>query len=379
MERVTSKPRVSKNASSPTPSRPLLSSKSSKKEVFYCPICGDIIIDDGVSKEGQDSVFCEGICSTWLHRGCAGLSKKAFSLLKTSDQPFHCVSCRLNIYSADISKLHSVVNNLSKELSDIKSQVASLSTPVLRTDSAIPGNPETPVVNPSPPSSSAVNSSPPSSSVVPNSENHVNSYQQRDYDTRKFNVVVYGVHECKEGLHYNQRLMSDMNNISSLLSTNPKLNVPTSSIKDCHRLGKYVSTSDRPRPILVRLNSCPVVMSILANRSSFAPFTVKQDLTPQERTREKILLKERWNLCCSGVNKSSIKIKGNCLFVNGQLYGRVNRESKFVTSHEILSTNPAPSNPNPYLPHPETDTCTNESPPLQSNSASDNAADPNSI
>ena len=61
-----------------------------------------------------------------------------------------------------------------------------------------------------------------------------------------------------------------------------------------------------PRPILVRLNSCNVVMDILQKRSSFSPYVVKPDVPYSVRLRERILLWERWNLIQSGIEKSKI-------------------------------------------------------------------------
>lgn len=116
--------------------------------------------------------------------------------------------------------------------------------------------------------------------------------------------------ECKKGLHYKQRFVSDLTNITTLFQKSQSdLEIPSTAIKDCRRLGRY-SPDNRPRPILVHFNSCSVVMNILSNRSSFAPYIVKPDLAPKDRARDKALLKERWNLCQSGVLKSAIKIKG---------------------------------------------------------------------
>lgn len=134
--------------------------------------------------------------------------------------------------------------------------------------------------------------------------------------------------ECQDRLHFSKRIASDLNDVSNLLCK-PDSSVQASSIKDCVRLGKYSSSNACPRPILVKFNSYPAVMSVLANRPCYAPYIVKPDLSPLERANEKVLLKERWNLCQLGVEKSSIKIKGNSLFVNGQLFGKVSNNSKF--------------------------------------------------
>ena len=71
-------------------------------------------------------------------------------------------------------------------------------------------------------------------------------------------------------------------------------------------------------------------MDILVNRSSFSPYVIKPDMSPSVRSRERILLKERWNLCQSGVEKSLVKIKGNSLIVNGRAFGKVDYDSQFT-------------------------------------------------
>ena len=151
--------------------------------------------------------------------------------------------------------------------------------------------------------------------------------------------------QFKQGLHYKQRFASDLHNVSTLFSKSSS-KIPSSAIKDCRRLGKFNPDSVRPRPILVRFNTCAAVLDILANRSSFSPYIIKPDQSPQERTREKILLKERWNLCQSGVNKSSIKIKGNSLIVHDHLFGKVNKDSVFT----IVHTDPTPPSNNSTTP-----------------------------
>ena len=38
-------------------------------------------------KAGHDAIECNGICSAWPHRGCAGLSKVAFVAVSKSSNP----------------------------------------------------------------------------------------------------------------------------------------------------------------------------------------------------------------------------------------------------------------------------------------------------
>ena len=330
------KSRLSKKVSTPTTSRSTSSSKSAKKKSTHtCPVCDDEIIDDTDAQRGQDSVFCDGACSTWLHRGCAGVSKQLFINLEKSDKPFHCVSCRLNIHSSEIDILHKEVNRLSKELSELKSLVTS-SRSHSRNEVSKPSDACSPSISTEPVTKTT--------STSPSSAHH-KDISHRHHENRKFNILVFGIQECKQGLHYKQRFASDLHNVSTLFSKSSS-KIPSSAIKDCRRLGKFNPDSVRPRPILVRFNTCAAVLDILANRSSFSPYIIKPDQSPQERTREKILLKERWNLCQSGVNKSSIKIKGNSLIVHDHLFGKVNKDSVFT----IVRTDPTPPSNNSTTP-----------------------------
>ena len=55
------------------------------KSGYIYPICEDMVVD---GKTGQVSIYTDGICKTWLHRCCAGLSKDALGMISTSDSPF---------------------------------------------------------------------------------------------------------------------------------------------------------------------------------------------------------------------------------------------------------------------------------------------------
>ena len=85
-----------------------------------CPICDDIILETK-SKKGQDSIMCEGECKTWLHQGCAGLSKKRFLALRESSESFECVSCCLKAHTEQIHDLWNDIKLLKDELSKLQS------------------------------------------------------------------------------------------------------------------------------------------------------------------------------------------------------------------------------------------------------------------
>ena len=46
-------------------------------------------------------------------------------------------------------------------------------------------------------------------------------------------------------------------------------------------------------------------------------------MSPEEKSIESLLLKERWSLIQSGHHRKQIKLSGNQIFVNGQLHGKV--------------------------------------------------------
>ena len=76
------------------------------------------------------------------------------------------------------------------------------------------------------------------------------------------------------------------------------------------------------RPLLVTLSSTAdhSVRSILSNHnnSSVTSISIKPDLPTAERKANAILLKERWSLIGTGVDRKSIRICGYKLYVNGK-------------------------------------------------------------
>ena len=163
--------------------------------------------------------------------------------------------------------------------------------------------------------------------------------QTRFPNNRKLNVVVYGIPEQNSDIPGKQKWLSYLKEVTTLF-TELRLAISASSIRDCQRLGKFLTANKRPRPILVYFNSCKKAVDILSKRSSFSPYIVKPDLSPEERENKKLLLKERWKLMQTGVNKSDIKIKGNKLSVNGSVTG-LDKDSVFSLSN--VGTNSSPT------------------------------------
>ena len=50
---------------------------------------------------------------------------------------------------------------------------------------------------------------------------------------------------------------------------------------------------------------------------------LKPDLTPEERAKESLLLKERWSLIQKGVERKQIRMRNYSIFVNNQLHCKV--------------------------------------------------------
>ena len=68
----------------------------------------------------------------------------------------------------------------------------------------------------------------------------------------------------------------------------------------------------------------------LSNRSIVpTPYRIKPELSLKERKVDTILLKHRWSLIQSGVDRKDIKLSANRFYVKHALYGAV-KDSKFM-------------------------------------------------
>ena len=149
---------------------------------------------------------------------------------------------------------------------------------------------------------------------------------------RQLNVVVYGVPENTTG---NSRLSRQQNDLSKAIELIHSLDesIPVQSIRECYRLGKYLQPN-RPRPLLVRMSRKSEVKTILSNQSTLSrPYYIKPDMSPEELATERLLLKERWSLIQSGVEKKDIKINKDSLYIKHQLHATV-KDSQLVLLHE---------------------------------------------
>lgn len=80
------------------------------------------------------------------------------------------------------------------------------------------------------------------------------------------------------------------------------------------------------------------VLNILSKRGSFVQLvSLRQDLSPQRRIMESLLLKERRTLISGGADAQLIKISKAKLFVDGELHGHV-ADGTFVHVREATDS-----------------------------------------
>ncbi len=196
------------------------------KSLHLCSICEKFILDDNKGQKGQDSIFCEGACQAWLHRGCTGLSKKKFLALKVSNESFSCVSCDLDVHSKELFTLSNDVKSLKEEFATLSQKLVESVNPTASCLRSADGCASL---------SDSNDSCPP-----PNSDSNKKLSQSQQsssiYDhSRKKNFIFFGILESPQGSKFNDRMISDLHTISSACQSlkNP---IPSSSID---RLRKY--------------------------------------------------------------------------------------------------------------------------------------------
>jgi hypothetical protein len=283
-----------------------------------------LLLEQRIKRKGQDSIFCEGKCQSWVHRRCVGLSENSFKDLSNSTSPFLCPYCLIDAQNQKISSLVAEneslklsVSLLSSTLTDIQSKLAALqsshgqsvvqssSTPPCPNDSPLPtGDTNTLTVQSSQPKKS------PSSSTK---------------SDRRFNLLFFGIPELPVGTRYHERVQCDHDSIVSVFDSSG-IDLPSNSIRDCLRVGKFNRDHQRPRPLLVKFNSSRDVSVLLKQKHHLVSaegnsITVKPDLSKADRHLESILLKERRRLINEGVERKAIKIHGNKLLVNSRITG----------------------------------------------------------
>ena len=89
-----------------------------------------------------------------------------------------------------------------------------------------------------------------------------NDHHHTRNDAHKYNVLVYGLEECKEETPRPRRQCEDMDKVVGSLRGFDK-SLSSTSIKDHFRLEKYTKESKKPRPILVKFMRSDDVFRVL--------------------------------------------------------------------------------------------------------------------
>ena len=247
-------------------------SKSSKKKnekgTFVCPVCTENIAEATKTKQGQDAIFCEGSCKTWLHRKYAGLSRMAFANLD-KNVPYICPHCRLQIQENEIKSLKNTLDQLTKTVDELKAKLEPSNDPSQPADLISLGH-----------SASAGTTHDTTPTSKPS---------QLD---RKSNIVLCGIKECPKGTGKLDRFEQDLNSVADVLhSVDPDF--VKQSIQDCFRLGKFKENASRPRSVLIKFHCSLDAMSILSTKSSLPNgIILKPDMTQEERNTDSLLLQE---------------------------------------------------------------------------------------
>ena len=162
-----------------------------------------------------------------------------------------------------------------------------------------------------------------------------------DFKEQKYNVVIFGLAECPKGTPRKDRISRDEDAIvKSIQQQIPSFN--SSNIRDSFRLGKYSEVCENhPRPILTTLNKASDVPVILSKRFPQGSIRVKPDLPLETRHMHSILRKERQLLINQDQHDhSSIRIRGNKIYIGDCLYGRVEQD-KFIKGDSLGDLAPA--------------------------------------
>ena len=96
-----------------------------ERGIYVCPICNETILNTTKTKKGHDAIFCEGVCDSWLHRRCAGLSQPSFVELQNSTESFHCPHCQLRLCRSEISNLWQTINSLKDSVTRLESKLVN--------------------------------------------------------------------------------------------------------------------------------------------------------------------------------------------------------------------------------------------------------------
>ena len=94
--------------------------RTKEKEDTLCSVCNTIIIEEADNVPGDDTVYCEGDCKSWMHRKCVSMSKIIYDKLSNCEEPYLCPNCIITKQTEEITKLKDLVKELTTQLTKLK-------------------------------------------------------------------------------------------------------------------------------------------------------------------------------------------------------------------------------------------------------------------
>ena len=240
------------------------------QESMICCICEEKIIEETEEQDGEEAIFCEGLCKNWIHCKCAGLSNVWFSKLSSSNKPFVCVYCTLFEQISIITELKEDVKNLKIKLDE---------SPQVNVPSDMDIVNANPSPAPAPPDLDKIYTQ--LNQLSDSVQNQQKFLENREKADRMNNLVLVGLEDKGDS----EDTVSAVNNF---LTGN--LNLTDIKITKAKRLGKF---QKKPRPVLVAFNSSSNRKTVLSHRTKLAGTNIyiNFDLT-REQIKEQQKLRE---------------------------------------------------------------------------------------
>jgi len=141
--------------------------------------------------------------------------------------------------------------------------------------------------------------------------------QDNDY---KLNLRISGIPEIQEFENSFARKEKEHEAIKEVFRY---VGVEGVTVKNFYRIGTYNSTAREPRRILVSLTSCWDVRKIIAAapllKNNPNKVFINPDLSPENREKEKRMLKKRRELIIAGNDRKDLKIKNMVLYCKNEV------------------------------------------------------------
>ncbi len=115
-----------KNTRKRTSKGPETAEEEPSNVVCVCTVCAEHIKEATDACDGQDALFCEGVCQRWFHRRYVGMSREQFQPLTEASEPFLCPVCVSQQQQKAILELQGNVQALTAEILELKAAVAAL-------------------------------------------------------------------------------------------------------------------------------------------------------------------------------------------------------------------------------------------------------------